>query len=360
MGSFKISISDVRLLGGIAAALITVAILSNLATEKKLARSEVARGEPGVLVISFALSLTSAQIATTDAAGRVKLRAPEKGWQIERFLDFPGYATAVAFSPDGRWLAIVGIAPGICLWDLSSGASQLVAAEVDSIERATHVIFSPDGQTLAVTTDLAGTIFLWDLAARRVRMVYHHSSSVASISFSPDGRWLATGGNNDRSILLWDVHTGFRRVLVESEPGGHTRALAFSPDGALLASAGFPENYVRLWDLKTRRQCRMFEGHARVVTSVAFSPDGSLLATAANDGTLGLWTVPTGQRRVSWEGLAMWYRAVAFSPDGRTLITANGTDDDIRWWDIAELLQASPEPNSSRMKNGSTEPADPV
>jgi WD40 repeat protein len=355
MSFFKISISDVRLLGVIAAALITVSILSNLEPVKKLARSEVARGEPGFLVISFALSPTTGQIATTDDAGRVKLRSPEKGWQIERSLDFPGYAMAVAFSPDGRCLAIVGIAPGICLWDLSSGTSQLVAAEVASIERAAHVIFSPDGQTLAVTTDLDGTIFLWDLPTSRVRLVLHHPSSVASIAFSPDGRWLATGGNSERAIHLWDVHSGSRRVLVEGEPGGHTRALAFSPDGALLASAGFPEHYVRLWDLKTRRVCRVLEGHARIVTSVAFSPDGSLIATAGNDGMLGLWTVPTGQRRVSLDGQGMWFRAVAFTPDGRTLVSVTGNDDDIRWWDVAELLRAQPEPNSSLMKNGSIE-----
>ena len=114
--------------------------------------------------------------------------------------------------------------------------------------------------------------------------------------------------------------------------------LAFSPDGALLASASFPERHVRLWDLNTRRMCRVFAGHARSVNSVAFSPDGSLLATAGNDGMLGLWTVATGQRRHSLDSQATCLRTVAFSPDGRTLVLATEDDDDVRLWDVAELL----------------------
>ena len=126
-GFSKLPIFDVRLLGAIAVALITLATLSNPEPVQKLARPRIARGEHGVQVMSFALSPTSGQIATTNTAGRVTLRAPESGWQIERFLDFPGYASAVAFSPEGRFLAAGGIAPGICLWDLSSPRSEPTA-----------------------------------------------------------------------------------------------------------------------------------------------------------------------------------------------------------------------------------------
>ena len=55
-------------------------------------------------------------------------------------------------------------------------------------------MFSPDGQSLAITTDLDGTILLWDLATRRERMVDAHSLARESAAFSPDGRWLATAG----------------------------------------------------------------------------------------------------------------------------------------------------------------------
>jgi WD40 repeat protein len=337
--------ADLRLLGAIAAILIALAVLSNLEPEKKLARSKVVQGEPGFLVMAYAMSPANAQIATTDEAGRVSLRDAENGWQIERFLDFPGHARSVAFSPDGRSLAIVGNAPGVCLWDLSAGTSRLVATDVTSIRRAVRVVYSPDGQTLAVTIDINGTVFLWDLAQSRERMVLHHPSNVVSIAFSPDGRSLATGGNGDRSIVLWDVDSGSRRVSLEGEPGTHTVALAFSPDGTLLASATFRERHVRLWDLNTRRQCRIFTGHSGSVNSVAFSPDGSLLATTGNDGMVGLWTVANGQRRANLDGQATWCHNVAFSPDGRTLVLGTGTDG-IRWWDIPELLRAPSSPNS--------------
>jgi WD40 repeat protein len=74
----------------------------------------------------FAFSPTGKQIATTNDAGRVTLRAPESGWQIARLLDFPGYARDVAFSPDGRTLVVAtGDDDDIRFWVLAEllGAS---------------------------------------------------------------------------------------------------------------------------------------------------------------------------------------------------------------------------------------------
>jgi WD40 repeat protein len=342
MGLSKLPIFDVRLLAAIAMALIVLAKLSNPepVPVQKLAPPQVARGLLGAQLALFAFSPTGKQIATTNDAGRVTLRAQESGWQIERLLDFPGYARDVAFSPDGRSLAVVGHVPSVCLWDLTSSKSEPSTVMRIPIQQAKRVRFSPDGQSLAVTTPRDGTILLWDLATRRARRVFHQPSPVASLAFSPDGRWLATGGKDDQSIVFWDLQSGARRILLEQGPGP-AMALAFSPDGTLLATASADEPQVRLWDLKTGRVCRVFAGHARSLNSVAFSPDGSLLATAGNDGMLGLWTVATGQRRVSLDGQALLLRAVAFSPDGRTLVVATGDDDDIRFWDLAELLSAS-------------------
>jgi WD40 repeat protein len=350
-GFSKLRIFDLKLLGAIAAALTALATLSIREPVQALAPARVARGEVGAFITSLASSPTSARIATTNDAGRIAIRAIESGWQIERFLDFPGYAKAVALSPDGQTLAALGSAPGICLWDLRSPGSEPSQIMAVPIRRAKCLRFSPDGRSLAVTSDLDGTIVLWDLAMGRVRTVLQHSSPVAIMAFSPDGRWLATGGRDDWTVRLWDLQSGSRRVLLEDRPG-HLAAFAFSPDGTLLATDSFGEHHVRLWDLKTERVCGVFAGHERSVNSVAFSPDGSLLATAGNDGMVGLWTVATGRRRVILDGHATMLRAVTFSPDGRSLVLATDDDDDIRSWDLPEILRVSPGPNSSPMKIG--------
>jgi WD40 repeat protein len=342
-GFSRVSIFDLRLLGAIALALIIPSLLLSPEPVRKNVRTQIARGEHGVQITSFAFSPTGEQFATTNSAGRVTLRAYECGWRIERRLDFPGHAKSVAFSPDGRFVAAAGYGPHVCLWDITSAGSEAARTLPASSGHATRVLFSTDGESLAVATAHEGTVRLWNLATRRERMVLRHSSPILNIAFSPDGRRMATGGRDDSSILLWDLETGGRRALLEDEPGyQHTirlaSALAFSPDGALLASASFHENSVRLWDLNRRREFRVIAEHTRSVNSIAFSADGKLLASASNDGTIGLWTVATGQRRVTVDAQATSLRTVAFSPDGRTLALAAMDDDDVRMWDVAELL----------------------
>jgi WD40 repeat protein len=357
VGCSKLPIFDLRLLGAIAVALIALAVLANAEPVQERTPLRVARGERGSQLMSFAISPTGSHIATTNTAGGVTLRAAESGWQIERFLDYPGYARTVAYSPDGRSLAAGGTEPGICMWDLNSPGSEPTQTVVIPIQPAKNIVFSPNGQSLAVTTDLDGTILIWDLPAGRARMVLHHPSPVVSIAFSPDGRWLAAGGaRGDCSILLWDLQTGSRRTLLEDGHGLAT-ALAFSPHGSLLATASSYDHHVRLWDMKTERVCQVFAGHSRSLNSVAFSPDGSLLARAANDGMVGVWTVATGQRLATLDGQATLLRAVALSPDGRTLVLSSGNDDDFRLWNVAEILPASPRPIYSLSRKGGLEPS---
>ena len=344
----KLKSIDLRLLGAIPVAMVTLIALAIPKPTQDPAPSQVAQGEHGTHIVSFAFSPTSAQIATTNESGRVTLRASDKEWQIERFLDFPGYAKKLAFSPDGTTLAVVGGGPEMSFWDLRSHANEPTQTIMLPIERPKCVAFSPDGQSLALTSCLDGTILLLDLATRRKRMVLRQRSPVTAIAISPDGQWLATGERVYRSILLTNLRSGSLRKFEEGVVRGITVALAFSPDGALLASSGFPEHHVRLWDLESGRVCRILEGHRRPVNSLAFSADGSLLATVGNDETLGVWTVATGERRLSLHGDATCLQTVAFSPDGQLLALATADDDDIRFWDLAELLRPQRGSRSTR------------
>ncbi len=99
--------------------------------------------------------------------------------------------------------------------------------------------FSPDGKTLAMASR-ERNVQLWDVATGKIlETLKGHSSAVLAVVFSPDGRTLASGGS-DQTVRLWNVET--RRELMQLDPGGvelgQVQSLAFSPDGQHLLAGG--------------------------------------------------------------------------------------------------------------------------
>ena len=149
---------------------------------------------------------------------------------------------AMAYSPDGTWLAVAG-SIGIWLYDAQSGNEiALFMGHTDGIR---SVAFSSDGGMLASGSG-DQTVRLWDMDSRQGKStLIGHSSVVLSVSFSPDGKALASGGGDD-TVRLWDVDIGQEKYILT----GHTtevNSVAFSPNGSTLASGG-GDDTILLWD----------------------------------------------------------------------------------------------------------------
>ncbi len=211
---------------------------------------------------------------------------------------FPGVRgwNALAFSPDGKRLAVAGLAEEafVKLWDVEKQKLIEGKADVGEIELELNV--------------------------------------VGSLVYSPDGKLVAAVWR-DAKIRLFDGQTGDFRTLLDpelkpTEAHHGVVGIAFSPDSKILASKG-GDNTLLLWDLTEGKPGRTLKGHKGAVSAVAFSRDGRWIATGArtakeDDYEVFLLDAKTGKVKQTFPDLKEPVHVVAFSPDGKTLTVCGG------------------------------------
>jgi WD40 repeat protein/serine/threonine protein kinase len=248
----------------------------------------------------------------------------------------------VAYSPDGRMIAIPSSdCSAIVVRDLSSGSERLLTGHSGPVH---EVAFSKDSRLLASASG-DRTVRIWDLiAGGEPSILRGHESEVWSVAFSPDGGLVATGTDAD-TIRLWDLETIEELACIVGSPSKPPNedmrrvwSVAFSLDGKLLA-AGCGDWSIRIVDPATGQVVRVLQGHSDEVRSVAFSPDRRTLASASRDSTVKLWDLQTYGERETLKGFAFGGHACAFPRGGTTLASA-GVDYRVLLWDTTTESEA--------------------
>ncbi len=299
---------------------------------------------------------------------------------VERFTlhQYTNPVSALAFSADGKWLAVRLADAALVLWD---AVEQRPRRElpVEGRPFCKALAFSPRGSLLAWGHENAsGThvVSVLDLSTQKEVASLPHTHLVASLAFSPDAHALATLAY-DGTVRIWDLDSQqvlsqflttkvdirgnrfatvtdaidppaagapFRRPnapeqrvthFVSTETyTDHYGCVRFSPDGRWLA-VGEAGPQIRLRDRITGKE-RLISVSAPAdgITALAFSPDSRRLAAAcgASDNDIHIWDLASGaeMRLIGHSG---WIVALAFSPDGQTLASAS-TDQTVRLWDL--------------------------
>jgi DNA-binding SARP family transcriptional activator/WD40 repeat protein len=300
-------------------------------------------------------------VATGGDGGNVVFLDAASGRRIGK--PYTGRAAAIlllAFSPDGRRLAVAGL-------DADSGNAFLDVVDARTHDRVrtlfvdpeqtangyNGIAFSPDAHVLAASyvadqvrsrgrfleSRPANAVLRWDL---RTGSRLGHSRAIGAVRLPPTepvgnalvglvdaGSRLVTSGPRGQGTTIRDAAT---LRPVRHWPAGGAPA-ATSADGRWMAF-GAGDGSVRLLDLGDGRLRVMAGRHDAAVTAVRFVPNSRRLVTAAADGGLIVWDVRRAAPIETLERQTGGVTALAITSDGRTAYSA-GQNGGVIAWDLA-------------------------
>ena len=148
----------------------------------------------------------------------------------------PFPVTALAFSPDGKELAVGGHHE-ITIWNAEDGV--LVRRIAGIAERTYALAYNNGGSLLAAASGTPGQLgevkLLNPVDGKLVRHLASMTDCALGVAFSSDGKRLAACGA-DHNVRVFDVATGEQELQLDQH-SDWVMDVAFSHDGAKLATA---------------------------------------------------------------------------------------------------------------------------
>ncbi len=260
-------------------------------------------------------------------------RTPVPSIYYERWHEIPRTVRSVSFVANGRGLltgSMQANIPELTLWNLEIGQArwQLSTNGFDL------GLCSPTDANLALEminyprTNLA----LIDLESGQPIRFFDSGRSDA-VCFSPDGRQFARWDRETRCVGLQMVTDGTATAWFD-DGRAYVREMAFTPDGRTLALGNMTRGSVDLFDVGTQRPAGHLPDRRGRLWALAISPNGHFLASGGYGQGIHLWDLPGRTELRQLQGHRGAVLALAFSPDGRRL-ASGGDDGTLRFWDVA-------------------------
>lgn len=250
----------------------------------------------------------------------------------------------IAFAPGpGAVLAVTGQDRTISLWDVNARASAPMEEFRQQGVIPAELAFSPDGRYLAVG-GVDGSVTEWLVHPRGAPEVLASGTGpgeISALALTPVNRLVAISSATSGLAQLYRVEAGSSQLVGTTPDLGRAwlSAVAFH-DGSRVLAIGDYDGFLGLVDVATLDPATARVGTQPddyTVGEIEFSADGSLVATGGSTGPGFLWRVGpdsltlVGQLEADF-GPA---RFVSFRPDGKRL-AVGGVDGKTVLYDVSD------------------------
>lgn len=250
---------------------------------------------------------------------------------------------ALAWSPDGRWLAVAGHDRYIRIWDVNQRAIVKTLTvkhfPVRSLSWSADNSFFACGQ--GHWKELASDhIQVWRI--RDGEPVWNAKEKLFgayAICFSPNSKWLVSGHGTGVTIL-WQAQTGkplIRSTVIE-DVRNLINGIDFSPDSQEVVCSTCYENALYIYGIDgVVKNEQFFPPKSSWVDfehPVRYSPDGQWLARGSQDGRIYLWPTDDLSNSQEINGHRFPIYSISWHPNGRILASGSRFGS-IRFWDAA-------------------------
>jgi WD40 repeat protein len=243
----------------------------------------------------------------------------------ERSGGFPNYkAHLLAFTRDGQNVVAAAYAE-VVLWTINGGASGSMWNN------------PPAGGFAAVAAD--GSIAGWCNVSGQVTMQQSQPRQFGNLqvgpaqcmAFGPAAKTLAVGAN-DNNIYVWNLIKQQKTATLTGLKAP-PKELSFSADGSTLAALTADGTQIRVWDVNRLRARRLLTNTRGIVAALELSPDGRFLATLGSDGKVLVWNVAT--RELELKGSPLPLTKAEMTALWKDLAHADFTKADAAWRRLA-------------------------
>ena len=257
----------------------------------------------------FAQTIPEPNIATDPIENR--LYSPWESAVLSKTLESATAINSIQFSPDGQILASVG-AGQVALWQVKHGEIQRIlpghyATELGLEIAPTAIAFSPDSRFLATATWSQGllrpdrSLVVWNTDTGEEVLSLKDSSGCRQVLFDTTGGILY--GACDFGVTAWSFPEGKKLFSLDTRYPVET--IALHPLGKIMATVdantsggqqGEKSNQIQLWQLNRDDSTLLntLNGHANDIAQIEFTANGKKLVSSSYDGKINVWNWQQG------------------------------------------------------------------